>query len=230
MAAATGAISEEARVLARVVAALRCRGGSAAISALSSKAPRRLQRRLTQHPRLFDVYLPDSISTTEAIPAQVHVRLRGAELERAATQKRDSQAAKQSRRSLRGRRTTVHMGTVTVIDVEDVEEQPQDGTRFRRRAANTSQKEKRTNCFAAGQSLNLEIDCVILSDDEGSQPIDTISNDAVHSRHCSMAQAAANPTYCCDSDSGGSSGDADAADLLADAFADSAGNWRCGRL
>lgn len=76
VAAATGATLVDARVLARVIAVLRQRGGKIAISALSRKAPRRLQRRLLKQPCLFEIYMPDS-------PPEAHVRLQGSELEQA---------------------------------------------------------------------------------------------------------------------------------------------------
>ncbi|CAK9025663.1 unnamed protein product [Durusdinium trenchii] len=76
----TGAHKSDARVLARVVEILREKGGQAPLAVLT-RNPKRLQTILSRHAQLLEVYLPGKYLAGTTL--QVHVRLRGAELQRA---------------------------------------------------------------------------------------------------------------------------------------------------
>eukprot|EP00435_Cladocopium_sp_Y103_P069213 s209_g32.t3 len=86
----TGAKKPDAGILARVVEILRERGGQAPLAVLT-RNPMRLQSVLSRHARLLEVYLPGKYLAGTGL--QVHVRLRGAEFQRAAERFKQNRAA-----------------------------------------------------------------------------------------------------------------------------------------
>jgi len=74
LAAAIGASLPEAELLTRAVMKLRRFGGEAPLSALGN-ATRKLQKGLTRHPRVFDVYLPgQQLSSGKSLELMVRLR------------------------------------------------------------------------------------------------------------------------------------------------------------
>lgn len=86
----TKAKKPEAHILARVIEILRERGGQAPLGVLT-RNPKRLQSVLSHHARLLEVYLPGKYLAGSGL--QVHVRLRGAEFQRAAERFKQNRAA-----------------------------------------------------------------------------------------------------------------------------------------
>lgn len=108
----TKAKKPEAHILARVVEILRERGGQAPLAVLT-RNPMRLQSVLSHHARLLEVYLPGKYLAGTGL--QVHVRLRGAEFQRAAErfkQNRAAQVKAQAKAEMHGKAKARNSGQV----------------------------------------------------------------------------------------------------------------------